>query len=438
MSDAGNGLKDDSLFFEVKTIGLSKYGGRKPQSLLDSARHNRRKIQAELGARSHIAPERTHLNQTIAGPSTPEGVVELAVALMATTDTDVKQLRKDYTQAYELLFSLPPDTCIDIDVFFRHCLRWAEEQFDKDIILSGDIHRDEAAPHLHVLLVPIINGRYVGSKLITRQELSGLRESFANLALSYGLREPVRRLQGAAREDATQAVLAHLEATHDPLLQSALWFMVKSDIARSPARYAAKLGIALAEKQVPAKRLKSMAEVFTSKGKGPKTEGRVKPIGFDQAAFDSTPKPIGFESDGVKDHKKIETIALLVSPNIHRSFHPHDDAPTAEIEVPAKPDLANTDLPMPAPASRRTAPKPCTGDDISRTTRVKDTDLDAGAWDTECGEFVSPVIPTTFESIHDIRSDTRVPAVVPDDTYVERDDTYQPDFSESEAYPWQG
>jgi hypothetical protein len=128
----------------------------------------------------------------------------------------------------------------------------------------------------------------------------------------------------------------------------------------------------------------------------------------------------------------------LVSPNIHRSFHPHDDAPTAEIEVPAKPDLANTDLPMPAPASRRTAPKPCTGDDISRTTRVKDTDLDAGAWDTECGEFVSPVIPTTFESIHDIRSDTRVPAVVPDDTYVERDDTYQPDFSESEAYPWQG
>lgn len=429
MAGAGSGLKEDSLFFEVKTIGLSKYGGRKPQSLLGSVRHNRRKIQAELGARSHIATERTKLNQTIAGPSSPEEVADLAVALMASADTDVKKLRNDYTQAYELLFSLPAGTGIDDDVFFKHCLRWSEEQFGHDVILSADIHRDEAAPHLHVLLVPIVNGKYVGSKLITRQELSELRESFAKLALSYGLREPTRRLHGAAREDATQAVLAHLEATRDPLLQSALWFMVKSDITRSPARYAAKLGVALVEKKASAKRLKTMAAVFTGKGKGPRTEGRVKPIGFDHVVIDGTPKPIGFENGDVKGHKNIETIALLVLPKTHRHFAP---APTV-IEPPAKPDLVNTDLPIPTPANKRPATKPNASADISGITRVKDADLDAGAWDSERGEFVPSVIPTTWAAT--TRFDHRAPAA--GDTYVEREDTYQPDFSESEEIQWQ-
>jgi len=443
MAGAGNGLKDDSLFFEVKTLGLSKYGGRKPQALLASARHNRRKIQAELGARSHIATERTHLNQTIAGPGTPEGVAELAAALMARTGTDVKKLRKDHVQAFELLFSLPPDTDIDIDVFFRHCLRWAEEQFGRDTILSGDIHRDEAAPHLHVLLVPIVNGKYVGSKLITRQELSELRESFAKLALTYGLREPTRRLHGAAREDATQAVLAHLEATRDPLLQSALWFMVKSDITRSPARYAAKLGVALAEKKAPAKRRKSMAEIFTGRGKGPKTEGRVKPIGFDQAVFDGTPKSIGFESDGINDHQKIESNPVLVSPKTHRHFAP---APTV-IKPPAKPDLVNAALPIPAPTTKRPTPKPAhpigktsdrrqeplaTMDEpFDTVTRDRDATHGAGTWCEELGEFVSSVTPTTWENTH---SNHKAPAAKK--TYVEREDTYQPDFSESEATTW--
>lgn len=446
MAGAGNGLKDDSLFFEVKTIGMSRYGGRKPQSLLDSARHNRRKIQAELGARSHIATERTKLNQTIAGPSTPEEVVDLAVALMANADTDVTRLRKDYTQAYELLFSLPADTSIDTDVFFRHCLCWAEEKFGQGVILSADIHRDEAAPHLHVLLVPIVNGKYVGSKLITRQELSELRESFAKLALSYGLREPLRRLHGAAREDAAQAVLAHLEATRDPLLQSALWFMVKSDITRTPARYAAKLGITLAEKKTPAKKLKSMAEVFTGKGKGPKAERRVKPIGFDQAVFDGTEKPIGFENGGVKKHEKIETIALLVSPKNNHPFPPAQPPAPAAIEALTKPDLVVTKAPIPAPATKRPVPKPvrttnkpsdrrpappATMDDpFDTVTRERDGSHEAGTWDPGLGEFV--VIPTWAATT---RSGHSAPAA--GDTYVEREDAYQPDFSESEEYQWQ-
>ena len=109
----------DTLFFAVGTIGQSKRAGRKPSTLLGAARHNQRAIQAERGGRRHIDPTRSNLNETIAGPATPDAVVALALALMTAAGVKVDKLRKDHTQAVELLFSLPPDTTIDTGEYFR-------------------------------------------------------------------------------------------------------------------------------------------------------------------------------------------------------------------------------------------------------------------------------------------------------------------------------
>lgn len=49
-----------------------------------AARHNRRAIQAELGASGHIDPARSSQNETLAGPSTPEDVaIRSWIALQA-------------------------------------------------------------------------------------------------------------------------------------------------------------------------------------------------------------------------------------------------------------------------------------------------------------------------------------------------------------------
>ena len=388
MSRAEVGAKDDTLFFAVKTIGMSKYGGRKPQTLLDAARHNRRVLAAKLGPHSHINPARAHLNQNIAGPDAPDGVVKLAAELMTGAGVDMSKLRKDHTQAQELLFSLPADTAIDNGVFFGHCLDWTVGKFGRDAILSADIHLDEAAPHLHILLIPIADGRYLGSKLITRMELAKLRESFAELALTYGLREPIRRLHGARREQAAQMVLAHLEATHDPLLQSALWFTVKPDIVSNPARYAARLGIVLPEIEETVKKVKTMAQIFTSKGKGPKVERNQKPIGFKSTAADDIPKPIGFENSRAINQENTETIALLVSPKSHPP------------SLPAKPlkteanDAASSDLPVDGLDGTKTASTLVeVHQEDHNVTRERDADNAADHWCTERGEFIQAQKP---------------------------------------------
>ena len=336
----------EELFFAVKTIGLSKRMGRKPQTLLQADKHNLREDQKERGSRRHIDPARSHLNRRVVGPALSADVVALALARMA--GAGYKPRRHDFTQAYELLFSLPARTSIDTAVYFAHCLQWAVAQFGLDNILSADEHHDEAAPHLHVLVLPMVGVRYLGSKLIDRVRLADLRGSFAELALSFGLKEPTRRLHGAMQEEAVRMVLARLETTQDAILQSNLWFTVKQDIERNPARYAAALGLVLPELAAPVKKVKTLAELVVSKGRGPKYERAVKPIGFEN------------------DPGIIETIPVLVS------------APK-----PAQ-------LPAQSPAIELPEAEAA---HVLDAVRYRDADHDPARYDPNTGEYFDPSPP---------------------------------------------
>lgn len=301
------------FFFAVGTIGRSTRAGRKPSTLLQAARHNRRAIQTELGAGSHIDAERICLNETLAGPATPPEVVALAQSSMFSAGVVVDKLRKDYTQAIELLFSLSADTDVDIGNYFRRCVDWVGERFGAANILSADIHRDESVPHCHVLLLPLVGGRMCGSKLITRPELAKLRMSLErDVARGFGLKKPPGRMTNATRGQAAQLILDQLESTQDAVMNSALWLPMRRAIEQDPAPFLAALGIE-AKLIEPPRKTRTMTEIFTSPGKGPKAEsvnktpsnghGR-KPIGFGGSPT-TTPsnhaeteleKPIGFDS----------------------------------------------------------------------------------------------------------------------------------------------
>ena len=294
---------NNSCLFAVGTIGQSTRSNRKPSTLLSAAKHNRRVIQAETGARGHIDPQRIALNETIHGPSTPQGVVDLASTLLAASGVDVERLRKDYTQAIELLFSLPIDAAIDHGRFFVRCFEWTADRFGLENILSADIHRDESTPHCHVLVLPLVNGKMRGSALVGRAATAELRDSFyRDVAKPFGLRKPVDRMKGAGKAVAVCAVLHALESNQDAILRSALWVVVKREIERNPAMYVEALGIDLPE--LPKKTLKPFVDYVTSTGKGAKSERvfapvatETKPIGFAGADL----KPIGFEKDPEKD-----------------------------------------------------------------------------------------------------------------------------------------
>ena len=259
-----------AAFLRVKKL---KGGG----IVLAAARHNLREIQAELGAGGTIDPTRMRLNVVMHGPGDAADVAALAKARMQAAG--VGKLRKDAVQAIELVFSLPHCTVMDKRHYFADCLAWAGARFGADNILSAVAHHDEAAPHMHVLLLPLVGNKMAGSELVgNRRTLADMQVAFHSaVASQHGLRKAPKRLAGHSKDAAAHLVLKHLRAANDGVLRSAAWPTIRDAIERDPAPFMDALGLHLTAPQKPPK---TMAQIFTSKGKGPRRE-LPKPIGFD-------------------------------------------------------------------------------------------------------------------------------------------------------------
>jgi hypothetical protein len=246
-----------------------------PSKVLIASKHNKRTNQAEYGAGGHIDAERIELNFALHGPSDPEAVAELARRLMAAAK--VKPLKSDAVRALELIFSLPATTEIPLERFFRDCLAWTAENFGgTENLLSADVHRDEAAPHMHVLVLPLVNGRMNGSAMFgNKQRLQGLQTGFHDaVAGRYGLAKASPRLTPKVREKTALAVIQRVQQSGDAAQGSVLWSAIRSAVERDPTPFAELLSIQTAG--IPEKRMRTMAEIFTSRGKG---DAHARPIG---------------------------------------------------------------------------------------------------------------------------------------------------------------
>lgn len=311
--------------------------------LLAAARHNRRAIQAEFGADGHINPARSHLNETLRGPVSPDGVAQQAKAAMQAAG--VGKLRKDAVVGIEAVFSLPVDHSIDHRQYFAQCVEWTGAQFGgAENILSADIHHDEAQPHVHILLVPLFNGRMVGSDMVgNRQSLLALQSKFFNeVARPFGLTKPPIRLLGIAKTEAAARVIAIMKANQDPALKSDTWAVIRAAIESDPAPFAAALGVVVATK---AKRLKSSTAIFTSSGKGPKTEAR-------------PPKP--YRVQAPENGQTLSCVGLTSKPS-----------PSISLPGRSRPTSHDHERVI-----------------QGETIRVRDDDLPADTWDAITGSFL--------------------------------------------------
>ena len=235
-------MSEPIAIFSVKSIGLSRVNGRKPCTLLDAARHNLREIQAELGAVGRIDPTRTKLNEVVAGPASAKAVQAEALALLAAAG--VQKLRRDHCQAVELLFSLPPTAGLaDQSAYFAKCLAWVTPTMRLPV-LSAVIHRDEPAPHMQVLLLPLLGREHVGGAPIGLAAFKRLRDRFfAKVAGPAGLSRQSAKLYGAPKQWAVTAVLNRCAALALPAANGPLWPVVVEAIRREPTPYLRALGI---------------------------------------------------------------------------------------------------------------------------------------------------------------------------------------------------
>jgi len=243
----------------IMNLGKLKGSGQ----LLIAARHNKRELQAERGAMSTIDPRRSRLNYCLAGETTAAGVAEKAMRLRKAAG--ITKVRRDAVQAIEVLFSLPFKSTIDPSRYFADCTQWAGDQFGHDNILSSDVHLDEAAPHCHVLIVPLHEGAMRGSALVGGpHQLRATRDDFfAKVGSQYGLSAKLERLTGNRKRMTSDAVIKRLESDEDGATRSQVWPIIRQVVASDPGPFAQALCIDLP----PATPAKSWTDIFTGTGK---------------------------------------------------------------------------------------------------------------------------------------------------------------------------
>lgn len=319
-----------------------------------AAIHNLRENQAEFGSDSHIDPSRTHLNVILRGAGTAAEVATMALNLMQ--QADVLPLRKGAVVGLEILFSLPPDSGIAERDYFAACTDWSEAFFEIPI-LSAAIHNDEAAPHCHVILLPLFNGRMIGSGLVgNRVRLLAIQSDFhVKVGQSYGLvrQAPVKRYSASARLAAAASVVNSLRNSKQSLNDPAICDALRDCLSQAmPVELMDRLGLALPE--VKTVKPQTFADIWTKN----KPERKMK-------------KPIG----NVIDIKPIGNIPTI-TPEIIQTL--------SCVGFPDSPPIIQPDNPS--------IPDDCDDGYI----RERDNEQAAGYWDEDRGEFIRR--PSTSKS----------------------------------------
>jgi hypothetical protein len=174
-----------------------------------AARHNLREILAELVDDGHIDNALMSLNRVLCGPRTADSVAAEAKALMVAAN--VKRLRRDAVRAIEIIVTLPAMSGVDETAFFQHTMEWALECF-KVPIISCIVHYDEATPHCHILLLPLVGSNMVGSALVGRYRRVH-DDFYEQVGKRHGLvRQTNNRLNAATTRQLMDTIFQLLEA----------------------------------------------------------------------------------------------------------------------------------------------------------------------------------------------------------------------------------
>jgi Plasmid recombination enzyme len=331
----------NSLFLKFRKI---KSDGR----VFAAGRHNKRELQHERGAESHIDARRSELNYCLAGEITARGVRDAAMRAIAATG---RTMRKDGVRVVEVVFSLSRNSTIDHRSYFADCTQWVGERFGDANILSSDVHLDESAPHCHVLFLPLVGGRMRGSDLLGgRASLVEFADDFhEKVASLYGLSRRVPKLSGAQREMLAKSVLERLRSDCDPATRSRIWVTFIEAIESDPEPFAAHLEIDIPEPVTRSKR-KSLAETMTGAGK--RTSEDRNPLRF-------AAKPKTSNHLLCKVHVSESLVSSPVSPS--------DALPSEQVFV--------------------------------ESTRVRDTETPTDRFNPETGEFVTPTIRPRLQKL---------------------------------------
>jgi predicted nucleic acid-binding Zn-ribbon protein len=156
----------------------------------------------------------------------PDGVENRTQAIQHRIETAgvTRKIGTNQVRALRIMLSGSPEDMQRIVVTGRlsewcaDSLKWLQDTFGKDNVVSADLHRDEQTPHIHATVVPIVTGerrtkpsnkpadpnkkkyrkkpantvRLCADDVMTRDNLERFQDTYAEAMAKYGLQRGIR------------------------------------------------------------------------------------------------------------------------------------------------------------------------------------------------------------------------------------------------------
>lgn len=132
--------------------------------------HYERVAERERGyRRDNIDPERMADNINLRPHDVRD---EVRAAISQHVVTAGKALRKDANVLLDWVVTLPADCPRErMGEFFEAVTQFIEYRYGKERVLGAYVHLDETTPHVHVPVLPLVDGKLQASKLVNRLDL---------------------------------------------------------------------------------------------------------------------------------------------------------------------------------------------------------------------------------------------------------------------------
>lgn len=220
----------------IKRAGHSK-------SLKLVQKHNLRQMHVYQSRTVRFDEDKSYENVELV-PLNKPSLPDVVFSIIENLGIDYSKFKKNRGYASEFLFSVTAGYECNFVDFYNDCLNWLRTYHPECLIAHAIIHFDEATPHMHVIVVPIVNGELQADKIKrykgeTRKRNKSLYEY---LTPKYDLTTD-EQLKGAIKKVGAELVIDEIvnKSIIDP--ENKIYPAVIQSIHSRPEVYMKQLGI---------------------------------------------------------------------------------------------------------------------------------------------------------------------------------------------------
>lgn len=138
--------------------------------------HYAREAEKRGYVRENIDPERTADNYAIGAVSVKALAERVRDRVSSAVDeherTAGRAVRKDANVMMDWVVTAPKDLkTADQRRFFDEVVGFIQDRYGRENVPGGFVHMDETSPHVHVPMIPVVDGRLVAAKVVNRADL---------------------------------------------------------------------------------------------------------------------------------------------------------------------------------------------------------------------------------------------------------------------------